>query len=79
MLDVRQEANEIVVVLSDDGAGLNIERIRQRAIERELISVDQPLGDREAMDLIFLPGFSTATEVTELAGRGVGMDVVRAQ
>ena len=79
VLDVRQEANEIVVVLSDDGAGLNIERIRQRAIERELISAEQPLGDREAMDLIFLPGFSTATEVTELAGRGVGMDVVRAE
>ena len=79
VLDVRQAANEIVVVLSDDGAGLNIERIRERAIERELISADQPLGDREAMDLIFLPGFSTATEVTELAGRGVGMDVVRAE
>jgi chemosensory pili system protein ChpA (sensor histidine kinase/response regulator) len=79
MLDVRQEANEIVVVLSDDGAGLPLERIRQRAIERDLISADQALGDREAMDLIFLPGFSTATEVTELAGRGVGMDVVRAE
>jgi len=79
VLDVKQEANEIVVVLSDDGAGLNLERIRERAIERELIGVDQALGDREAMDLIFLPGFSTATEVTELAGRGVGMDVVRAE
>jgi chemosensory pili system protein ChpA (sensor histidine kinase/response regulator) len=78
-LDVRQEANEIVVVLNDDGAGLNLERIRERAIERELIGADQALGDREAMDLIFLPGFSTATEVTELAGRGVGMDVVRAE
>ncbi|HQR72200.1 MAG TPA: Hpt domain-containing protein [Burkholderiaceae bacterium] len=79
VLDVRQEANEIVVVLSDDGAGLPLERIRERAIERELIGPDQALGDREAMDLIFLPGFSTATEVTELAGRGVGMDVVRAE
>ncbi len=79
VLDVRQEANEIVVVLSDDGAGLHLERIRERALERELISADQVLGDREAMDLIFLPGFSTATEVTELAGRGVGMDVVRAE
>jgi chemosensory pili system protein ChpA (sensor histidine kinase/response regulator) len=78
-LDVRQEANEIVVVLSDDGAGLNLERIRARAVERDLIGADQALGDREAMDLIFLPGFSTATEVTELAGRGVGLDVVRAE
>jgi len=79
VLDVRQEANEIVVVLSDDGAGLNLERIRQRAIERDLIGAEATLGDRELMDLIFLPGFSTATEVTELAGRGVGMDVVRAE
>ncbi len=78
-LDVRQEANEIIVVLSDDGAGLNLERIRERALERELISPMQELGDRELMDLIFLPGFTTATEVTELAGRGVGMDVVRAE
>lgn len=78
-LDVRQEANEIIVVLSDDGAGLNLERIRERAIERELISATQELGDRELMDLIFLPGFTTVTEVTELAGRGVGMDVVRAE
>jgi len=79
VLDVRQEANEIVVVLNDDGAGLNLERIRERAIERDLIGAEATLGDRELMDLIFLPGFSTATEVTELAGRGVGMDVVRAE
>ena len=79
VLDVRQEANEIIVVLSDDGAGLNLERIRERAIERDLIGAEATLGDRELMDLIFLPGFSTATEVTELAGRGVGMDVVRAE
>ena len=79
VLDVRQEANEIVVVLSDDGAGLNLERIRERAIERDLIGAEATLGDRELMELIFLPGFSTATEVTELAGRGVGMDVVRAE
>ncbi len=78
-LDVRQEANEIIVVISDDGAGLNLERIHARAVERELISPQQELSDRELMDLIFLPGFSTATEVTELAGRGVGMDVVRAE
>jgi chemosensory pili system protein ChpA (sensor histidine kinase/response regulator) len=79
VLDIRQEANEIIVVLSDDGAGLNLERIRERAIERDLIGAEATLGDRELMDLIFLPGFSTATEVTELAGRGVGLDVVRAE
>ncbi|MGH6624514.1 MAG: Hpt domain-containing protein, partial [Burkholderiaceae bacterium] len=79
VVDVRQDANEIVVVISDDGAGLNLERIRERAVERELITPQHQLSERELMDLIFLPGFSTATEVTELAGRGVGMDVVRAE
>ncbi|MEP6607114.1 MAG: Hpt domain-containing protein [Burkholderiaceae bacterium] len=79
MLDVRQEGNEIIVVINDDGAGLNLKRIQARAIERQLVTPDQVLGDRELMELIFQPGFTTATEVTELAGRGVGMDVVRAE
>ncbi len=78
-LDVRQEGNEIIVVINDDGAGLNLERIQARAIERQLVAADQELSDRELMELIFQPGFTTATEVTELAGRGVGMDVVRAE
>ena len=78
-LDVRQEGNEIIVVINDDGAGLHLERIQARAIERQLITPDQVLSDRELMELIFQPGFTTASEVTELAGRGVGMDVVRAE
>ena len=78
-LDVRQEGNEIIVVINDDGAGLHLERIQARAVERQLITPDQVLSDRELMELIFQPGFTTATEVTELAGRGVGMDVVRAE
>ena len=78
-LDVRQEGNEIIVVINDDGAGLHLERIQARAVERGLITPDQLLSDRELMELIFQPGFTTATEVTELAGRGVGMDVVRAE
>ncbi|MGH6612480.1 MAG: Hpt domain-containing protein [Burkholderiaceae bacterium] len=78
-LDVRQEGNEIIVVINDDGAGLNLERIQARALERQLITEGQVLSDRELMELIFQPGFTTATEVTELAGRGVGMDVVRAE
>ncbi len=78
-IDVRQEANEIIVVIADDGAGLDLERIRTHAIEKELIAPDQPVSERELMELIFAPGFSTATEVTELAGRGVGMDVVRSE
>ena len=76
-IEVRQEGNEIIVVCADDGAGLALDRIRARAIERELLADDQPVTERELMDLIFTPGFSTASEVTELAGRGVGMDVVR--
>jgi chemosensory pili system protein ChpA (sensor histidine kinase/response regulator) len=76
-IEVRQEGNEIVVVCADDGAGLDLPRIRSRALEQGLIGPQQHLSDRELMELIFAPGFSTASEVTELAGRGVGMDVVR--
>ena len=79
VVDVKPEGNEIVIVVSDDGAGLNLKRIRERAIERDLVTPDQELSDRELMELIFQPGFTTVTEVTELAGRGVGMDVVRAE
>jgi len=78
-INVRQEGNEIIVHVSDDGAGLDLEGIRQRGIERGLIGTTQNPSDRELMELIFTPGFSTATEVTELAGRGVGMDVVRSE
>ncbi|HVJ60590.1 MAG TPA: ATP-binding protein, partial [Burkholderiaceae bacterium] len=78
-IEVRQEGNEIIAVVNDDGAGLNLPRIRTRAIERRLIGADQHLSDKELIELIFAPGFSTAESVTELAGRGVGMDVVRAE
>lgn len=78
-IEVRQEGNEIIVTFADDGAGLALDRIRARGIERGLIGRHQVVSDRELMELIFAPGFSTASEVTELAGRGVGMDVVRAE
>lgn len=78
-ITVRQEGNEVVVQVTDDGAGINLPRVRERAIERNLMRPEQHLSDRELMEFIFAPGFSTATEVTELAGRGVGMDVVRAE
>ncbi|HUL64262.1 MAG TPA: Hpt domain-containing protein [Burkholderiaceae bacterium] len=78
-IEVRQEGNEIIVVVSDDGAGLALDRIRARGVERGLIGRHQVVSDRELMELIFAPGFSTAAEVTELAGRGVGMDVVRSE
>lgn len=78
-VEVRQEGNEIIVSFADDGAGLALDRIRARALERGIMQPGQELSERELMDLIFAPGFTTADEITELAGRGVGMDVVRSE
>jgi chemosensory pili system protein ChpA (sensor histidine kinase/response regulator) len=78
-IDVKQEGNEIIVVFADDGAGLNLDRIRQRAIEMSLLDEHRTVSDRELAEFVFAPGFSTAHEVTELAGRGIGMDVVRSE
>ena len=77
VLTLRQEANEIALVLSDDGGGLDLERLHQKAIEKSIVSATQQLSDAEKAQLIFASGLSTAEAVTELAGRGVGMDVVR--
>ena len=74
-----QEGNEVVLRFTDDGAGLNLPRIRERGVSQGLIKPDAQLSDEQLMGLIFAPGFSTAHEVTELAGRGVGMDVVRSE
>ena len=74
---LRQESNEIVIIVSDDGAGLDIEKLRARALEKGLIEAGRDAADAELIPLIFEPGFSTAEEITELSGRGVGMDVVR--
>ena len=74
-----QEGNEVSIAFSDDGAGLRLDRIRERALALGLIAHDASLSDDELAHLIFTPGFSTADQVTELAGRGVGMDVVRAE
>jgi chemosensory pili system protein ChpA (sensor histidine kinase/response regulator) len=78
-IHVRQEGNDVSVEFQDDGAGLNIARIREKAIQQGLITPEQQLSESDAANLIFLPGFSTAQHVTELAGRGIGMDVVRAE
>jgi chemosensory pili system protein ChpA (sensor histidine kinase/response regulator) len=78
-LDVRQEGNEVVLTFSDDGAGLDYRRIQARALERGLIAPDARPSPSELGNLIFMPGFTTASAVTALAGRGVGMDVVRAE
>ena len=78
-VEVRQEGNEIVLSFSDDGRGLDVAKITARAVKQGLIPADTRLTDQEAAELIFSPGFSTAEKVTELSGRGIGMDVVRAE
>jgi two-component system chemotaxis sensor kinase CheA len=74
-----QEGSHVVVEVSDDGAGIAPEKIRNKAIERGLLTPERAaqLGERDLLQLIFLPGFSTAAQVTNVSGRGVGMDVVR--
>jgi len=71
-----QEGSEIVLTFSDDGAGLNTKAIRAKAIERGLIGADANLGEEELVQFILVSGFSTASTVTHVSGRGVGMDVV---
>lgn len=75
-LEARLEGNEVVLTLADDGAGLNIERIREKAISLGLMRENERLTDQQIGNFIFRSGFSTAGEVTAEAGRGVGMDVV---
>jgi two-component system chemotaxis sensor kinase CheA len=73
------EGGQVNIEISDDGAGLNVERIRKKAVERALITAEQAahMPEREILNLIFLPGFSTAEKITNVSGRGVGMDVVK--
>jgi two-component system chemotaxis sensor kinase CheA len=74
-----QEGSHVIVEVSDDGAGISVDRVRSKAVERDLVSHERAaqMNDRELMQLIFMPGFSTAASVTNVSGRGVGMDVVR--
>jgi len=67
----------VFIEIADNGRGLSVSRIRAKAVERGLITAHESLTDREVLDLIFAPGFSLASKVTDLSGRGVGMDVVR--
>ena len=76
---VHQESNDVSVSFSDDGGGLHLDRIRAKAIANGVVAADAELSDSDAANLIFMPGFSTADQVTELAGRGIGMDVVRSE
>ena len=72
-----QELNDVSVVFTDDGGGLDLARLREKAQAQGLVAQDAQLSDEEAAQLVFEPGLSTAREVSELAGRGIGMDVVR--
>lgn len=76
-LSAYQSGNFIFIQIADDGEGINHELVRQKAVEKGLIAENAVLSDQQVHDLIFLPGFSTARSLTNVSGRGVGMDVVR--
>ena len=78
-ISLRQESNEIALIVADDGAGLDLQRLRRKAEDKGLLQPGQELTEPELMQLIFVSGLSTAAVVTELSGRGIGMDVVRSE
>ena len=77
-LEAFQRGNDVVIAATDDGRGVDVEAVRRRAVERGLVAAHDELSRKELLDLVFAPGLSTRGEVTETSGRGVGMDVVRA-
>lgn len=80
-LIARHEGNNVVIMVTDDGKGIDADVIRRKAVEKGMISQEEAdsLDDADAVRLIFLPGFSTAEQITDVSGRGVGMDVVRSK
>lgn len=78
-LGAYHEENHIVITIRDDGRGINIDKIREKAVQRGIMSAEQlkEMMDREVLDIIFLPGFSTSDTVSDVSGRGVGMDIVK--
>ena len=78
-VNLRSEGNDVSVEFRDDGAGLDLPRIREKALAQGVVQAGTDISDAEAANLIFLPGLSTASEVTGLSGRGIGMDVVRSE
>lgn len=78
-LEARQEGDHIVLIVADDGRGMSGERIRNKAVEKGLITEEEAnsLDERQSLNLIFLPAFSTKSQVSDVSGRGVGMDVVK--
>ncbi len=79
ILKASNEGNLIVIDIADDGAGIDVNKVRQKAIDRGLIHPNKIISDQEAYQLIFEPGFSTADKISAVSGRGVGLDVVRTQ
>lgn len=79
VLRASNEGNMILIEIEDDGAGIDVDRVRAKAIDRGLIHPNKQLSDVEAFNLIFDPGFSTAQKITNVSGRGVGLDVVKRQ
>ena len=77
ILQAYYSGSQVVIAVTDDGKGMDLEKIRNKAIDRGLINPDEQLSEKEILDLIFLPGFSTSDKVTNISGRGVGMDVVK--
>ena len=78
-LSARQQGNEVAISLADDGGGIPLEKIRSRAVAMGMIGVDEAVTDAQLYEFIFQPGFSTAEQITAVAGRGIGMDVVRSE
>lgn len=76
-LNAFHEGNQVIIEVTDDGGGIDLVRVRERGIKQGLISESDKLTDREIIDLIFTAGFSTAEAITDVSGRGVGMDVVK--
>ena len=79
MLRASNEGNMILIEISDDGKGIDVDAVRAKALERGLIHPDKILTELESFNLIFDPGFSTASTITNISGRGVGLDVVKRQ
>ncbi len=78
-LDAYQDGNNVVIEVRDDGAGINVEKVRKKAVEKGALSADAAdlMSDKEIIDLLFKPSFSTAEVITDVSGRGVGLDVVK--
>lgn len=76
LIEIKKTTSEYEINVSDDGRGLNLDKVRQKALERGLINTDEVLSDKQCVQLIFSPGFSTANKITDISGRGFGLDIV---